>query len=148
MQNEAAIVARAGDPGAVTIATNLAGRGTDIRLAPGVAELGGLHVIAAECHESVRIDRQLVGRCARQGDPGSAQIFATAQDSLILRYGPWLGRSMRRYANAAGEVTADLSGQMRRIQAVAERTHYASRCALLRRDLSRDMLLLQQSRGS
>ena len=74
-QQEAEIVARAGQRGAVTIATNMAGRGTDIKLGPGVAELGGLHVIGTERHEARRIDRQLRGRCARQGDPGSSHFF-------------------------------------------------------------------------
>ena len=74
-QLEAEIVARAGERGAVMIATNMAGRGTDIKLSPGVAELGGLHVVGTERHESRRIDRQLRGRCARQGDPGSSQFF-------------------------------------------------------------------------
>ena len=68
---EAQIVAQAGQIGRVTVATNMAGRGTDIKLGEGVAELGGLHVIGTERHESRRIDRQLAGRCARQGDPGS-----------------------------------------------------------------------------
>ena len=74
-QQEAEIVARAGQRGAVTIATNMAGRGTDIKLGPGVPEVGGLHVIGTERHEARRIDRQLRGRCARQGDPGSSHFF-------------------------------------------------------------------------
>jgi preprotein translocase subunit SecA len=138
---EAAIVAQAGQPGTLTIATNLAGRGTDIRLRPGVAERGGLHVILAECHESERIDRQFIGRCARQGDPGSAQIFVSAEDSLIQRFGPWLTRSMRRCGDAMDEVPVDLSGPLRRLQKAAERAQYAARCALLRHDLTRDSLL-------
>ena len=85
---EAGIVAGAGEKGRVTIATNMAGRGTDIKLAPGVAELGGLHVIASERHESGRIDRQLFGRCARQGDPGSARAFLSLEDELIRRFVP------------------------------------------------------------
>ena len=66
----------------------MAGRGTDIKLGPGVAELGGLHVIATERHESGRVDRQLFGRSARQGDPGNAQAFISAEDELIRRYLP------------------------------------------------------------
>ena len=72
---EAAIIARAGEPGAVTISTNMAGRGTDIQLSNGVADLGGLFVIGTERHESQRVDRQLRGRCARQGDPGTSVFF-------------------------------------------------------------------------
>ena len=83
---EAAIVARAGEAGAVTISTNMAGRGVDIRLGAGVAELGGLHVIGTNRHESSRIDRQLRGRAGRQGDPGSSQFFVSLQDPLLIKY--------------------------------------------------------------
>jgi preprotein translocase subunit SecA len=91
-REEAAIVARAGERGAVTIATNMAGRGTDIRLPEGVTGLGGLHVIATECHESHRIDRQLFGRCARQGDPGSARAYVSMEDDLMVRFLPDVAR--------------------------------------------------------
>jgi preprotein translocase subunit SecA len=83
---EASIVAEAGKQGTITVATNMAGRGTDIKLAKGVAELGGLHVISTEPHGSGRVDRQLFGRAARQGDPGCAQLFACAEDDLFLRH--------------------------------------------------------------
>jgi len=86
-QQEAEIVARAGERGAVTIATNMAGRGTDIKLSPGVPELGGLHVVGTERHESRRIDRQLRGRCARQGDPGSSQFYISFEDDLMRNFG-------------------------------------------------------------
>ena len=86
-QQEAEIVARAGQRGTVTIATNMAGRGTDIKLAKGVPDLGGLHVLGTERHESRRIDRQLRGRCARQGDPGSSHFFLSLEDDLMRRYG-------------------------------------------------------------
>ncbi|MBQ6471529.1 MAG: preprotein translocase subunit SecA [Victivallales bacterium] len=81
--SEAEIVARAGQIGQVTIATNMAGRGTDIKLAPGVKELGGLRVIGSERHDSRRIDRQLRGRCARQGDPGSSRFYVSLEDNLM-----------------------------------------------------------------
>jgi preprotein translocase subunit SecA len=84
---EAAIIARAGERAAVTISTNMAGRGVDIRLAPGVAVLGGLHVIGASRHESRRIDHQLRGRAGRQGDPGSSRFFVSAEDALMIKYG-------------------------------------------------------------
>jgi preprotein translocase subunit SecA len=84
---EAAIIARAGEPGAVTISTNMAGRGVDIRLGPGVAELGGLHVIGTSRYESRRIDHQLRGRAGRQGDPGSSRFFVSRQDALLLKFG-------------------------------------------------------------
>ena len=84
---EAGMVARAGESGAVTISTNMAGRGTDIRLGPGVAGLGGLHVIGTNRHESRRIDNQLRGRAGRQGDPGSSEFFVSLEDDLLLKYG-------------------------------------------------------------
>jgi preprotein translocase subunit SecA len=86
-QQEAEIVARAGQRGAVTIATNMAGRGTDIKLGTGVGELGGLHVLCTERHESRRIDRQLRGRCSRQGDPGSSHFFISLEDDLMRLFG-------------------------------------------------------------
>ncbi|HPY30721.1 MAG TPA: preprotein translocase subunit SecA [Verrucomicrobiota bacterium] len=86
-QQEAEIVTRAGQRGAITIATNMAGRGTDIKLGPGIAELGGLHVLATERHEARRIDRQLRGRCARQGDPGSSHFFIALEDDLMRLFG-------------------------------------------------------------
>ena len=115
-QQEAEIIMRAGQRGGVTIATNMAGRGTDIKLGPGVAELGGLHVLATERHEARRIDRQLRGRCARQGDPGSSHFFISLEDDLMRLFGsdrivkmmekigfeegdelkhPWLNRSIQ-----------------------------------------------------
>ena len=116
-QQEAEIIMRAGQRGGVTIATNMAGRGTDIKLGPGVAELGGLHVLATERHEARRIDRQLRGRCARQGDPGSSHFFISLEDDLMRLFGsdrivkmmermgleegqelthPWLNRSIQQ----------------------------------------------------
>ncbi len=86
-QHEAEIIARAGRAGAVTVATNMAGRGTDIKLGPGVAELGGLHVIGSSRHDSRRIDRQLRGRCSRQGDPGSSKFYVSLEDNLMRLFG-------------------------------------------------------------
>ncbi len=85
-KQEAEIIARAGQKGAVTVSTNMAGRGTDIKLGQGVAELGGLFVIGTERHESRRIDRQLRGRCARQGDPGRSQFFISFEDDLMRNF--------------------------------------------------------------
>jgi len=86
-EREAAIVARAGERGAVTVSTNMAGRGTDIRLGDGVVELGGLYVIGTNKHESRRIDNQLRGRAGRQGDPGTSRFFISMEDDLMVRYG-------------------------------------------------------------
>jgi len=94
-EREAAIIAQAGERGAVTISTNMAGRGTDIRLGAGVAALGGLQVVGTQKHESRRIDNQLRGRAGRQGDPGSSRFFASLEDDLMVKYGdlnPDLGR--------------------------------------------------------
>jgi preprotein translocase subunit SecA len=86
-QQEAEIVSRAGQRGAITIATNMAGRGTDIKLGEGVPGVGGLHVLGTERHESRRIDRQLRGRCSRQGDPGSSHFFISLEDDLMRLFG-------------------------------------------------------------
>ena len=83
---EAAIIARAGERSAVTISTNMAGRGVDIRLGPGIADLGGLHVIGTNRHDSRRIDHQLRGRSGRQGDPGSSRFFVSREDPLVMKF--------------------------------------------------------------
>ncbi|MFH1392088.1 MAG: preprotein translocase subunit SecA [bacterium] len=89
-EQEAQIIAKAGEKGAVTVATNMAGRGVDIKLAFGVKEVGGLHVISTERHEARRIDNQLRGRSGRQGDPGSSQFFVSLEDDLMRIFGPKL----------------------------------------------------------
>ena len=99
-KEEAEIVARAGEVGRITVATNMAGRGTDIRLPAEVVERGGLQVILTECHESARIDRQLYGRCARQGDPGSCATLVSLEDELFRTYAPWLTRFARNSGDA------------------------------------------------
>jgi preprotein translocase subunit SecA len=96
-QREASIIARAGLRAAVTIATNMAGRGTDIKLGEGVAGLGGLHVLGTERHESRRIDNQLRGRSGRQGDPGTTRFFVSFEDDLMRRFAPdWLPGMMQK----------------------------------------------------
>jgi len=99
-REEAQIVAQAGQPGHITVATNMAGRGTDIKLGRGVAERGGLHVIAAELNDSLRIDRQLFGRCARQGDPGSAEAIISLDDEMLRRYARIPASFLARRASA------------------------------------------------
>ncbi|MCE5278441.1 MAG: hypothetical protein ABFD92_07120 [Planctomycetaceae bacterium] len=126
---EAQIVAGAGAPGRITVATNMAGRGTDIKLARGVADLGGLHVIATERHESRRVDRQLIGRCARQGDPGHAETFVSLEDELVRRHAPHSSSLLRtRHRAAENEISTPFT---RRIFTSAQRT--ASRQALAQR---------------
>lgn len=127
---EAAIVAQAGEPGRITIATNMAGRGTDIKLGPGVAEAGGLCVVATERHESRRIDRQLYGRSGRQGDPGSAQAFVSADDELLVRFCPAPVRAALREAIRRG-----LPGSARLASAVlAQAQRSAQRLAFRQRE--------------
>lgn len=92
---EADIIAQAGQRGAITVATNIAGRGTDIHLGEGVGDLGGLHVILTEFHESARIDRQLYGRTGRQGARGSTEAIVSLEDELFTRFAPWLLRLVR-----------------------------------------------------
>jgi preprotein translocase subunit SecA len=121
-QEEAKIIASAGERGRITVATNMAGRGTDIRLGPGVAEIGGLHVIATERHEARRIDRQLFGRGGRQGDPGSFEAVVSLEDEIVQGA---FGSLAKRLAWAG----APLVGLAQRL---AERHH-----AVIRRDLLR-----------
>jgi preprotein translocase subunit SecA len=133
-KEEAEVVAQAGQRGKVTVATNMAGRGTDIALARGVVELGGLHVIASELHESRRIDRQLFGRCARQGDPGSFEAIVSAEDDLLRTY---LGPAARWVARHRG-IAGRRIGQrlLRRLLRIAQQRAEASQ-ARIRRDLLR-----------
>lgn len=101
---EAEIVAHAGTRGAITIATNMAGRGTDIKLAPGVAELGGLYVMGTTRHQSRRIDRQLRGRCARQGDPGTSKFYVSFEDALLRLFAsPRLTGILQKFRPPEGE---------------------------------------------
>ncbi len=133
---EAGIVAMAGQKGAITIATNMAGRGTDIRLEHGVAEAGGLHVIATECHESRRIDRQLFGRSARQGDPGSGRLFVSMEDELIRRFVPQTVRRSIRFQLRSRIPGARLAGvaAIRWAQTAAQRLAYRRRKSVLKMD--------------
>ncbi len=133
---EAQIVAGAGQAGRITVATNMAGRGTDIKLGRGVAEEGGLRVLATERHEAGRIDRQLFGRCARQGDPGSAGAFVCLEDELVRRHAPHLGGALRKRFGASGREVS--SRTTRRLfdaaQRRAERQALRQRKGVLRTD--------------
>jgi preprotein translocase subunit SecA len=136
-KEEAEIIAQAGQQGRITVATNMAGRGTDIRLGPGVADLGGLYVIATERHEARRIDRQLFGRCGRQGDPGNCEAIVSLEDDVITVY---IGRMLRWVAATVlrrpGSVAARWTGRIlfRRAQKAAERLHARMRHDLLKMD--------------
>ncbi len=106
---EAAIVAQAGQPGRITVATRMAGRGTDIRLAPGLAERGGLHVIATQRSDARRIDRQLLGRCGRQGDPGSHEaIYSLEDEPVAVRFPAGMLRWIGRLGRAGGPIPIEL----------------------------------------
>ena len=134
---EAEIVALAGMRGAVTIATNMAGRGTDIKLGEGVTELGGLHVIGSERHESRRIDRQLRGRCSRQGDPGGSQFFISLEDQLMRLFGSQrIAGIMERLGLKEGEVMEHkwLNRSVETAQRRVEQQHFAVRKRTLEYD--------------
>lgn len=137
---EAEIVAAAGQPGRVTVATNMAGRGTDIRLGPGVPEVGGLHVILTEFHDSPRVDRQLIGRCARQGDPGTAIAIVAEDDDLFRRHGGAFYQLLRR--TAPGRWSPRQLRLLRWLaQQAAERIHGRERRDTLAQDRSLDTML-------
>ncbi|MFJ5623500.1 accessory Sec system translocase SecA2 [Peribacillus loiseleuriae] len=130
VEQEVEMIAMAGQRGQITIATNMAGRGTDILLGEGVAELGGLHVIGTEKHESRRVDNQLRGRAGRQGDPGSSQFFISLEDDMVRRF------AVEDLEKAEKKLTSDTSGLITykkisefvdRVQRIVEGSHYSMR---------------------
>jgi preprotein translocase subunit SecA len=133
---EAQVVAAAGQPAKITVATNMAGRGTDIKLGAGVTDLGGLHVIATERHEAGRIDRQLFGRCGRQGDPGTCQAIVSLEDELVRRHAPHISASLRkRYGHTDREVTSPFTRHaFDKAQRRAERLALEQRKSVLQAD--------------
>ena len=134
---EAEIVAFAGLPGSVTIATNMAGRGTDIKLGPGVKEAGGLAIIGTERHESRRVDRQLRGRSGRQGDPGSSQFFVSLEDDLMRLFGSErIASIMDRLGLKEGEVIQHsmITKSIERAQKKVEENNFGTRKRLLEYD--------------
>jgi preprotein translocase subunit SecA len=138
---EAEIVSAAGRKNKVTIATNMAGRGTDIKLGPGVEELGGLHVICTEMHDSARIDRQLIGRCGRQGDPGTFRQFLSLDDDILREgLGPDEAARLAKQgaATSAGDKRFDhLAAIFAKAQANVERQHYRQRRMLMHHEKER-----------
>jgi preprotein translocase subunit SecA len=148
-REEAEIVARAGQMDRITVTTNMAGRGTDIQLAPGVAERGGLHVICCQHNASARIDRQLQGRCARQGDPGSVETILSLEDPLIVQFWP---RWLRKVLGARASGGTGLPGWAARLVAWApqireERRQRAERRLLLHQDRHLERRLSFAGRG-
>jgi preprotein translocase subunit SecA len=148
-REEAEIVARAGELGRVTVATNMAGRGTDIKLGPGVEEIGGLYVLGTERHDSARIDRQLAGRSARQGDPGSVEYIVSLEDELVSLHGGWLAEQIERLAGARESwATRRMRSWVPRLsQARAGRLHRRMRHDLQKLDSRMESLLAFSGRS-
>lgn len=141
-KQEAETVAQAGQLGRITVATNMAGRGTDIKLAQEVCGRGGLHVILTEFHESKRVDRQLFGRCARQGEPGTVEAMVSLQDDLFRRYASPLCRLAETVAGRRGAVPSWLLFVLvTYAQAMAERRNARQRIATLKQDRKLQSLL-------
>jgi len=136
-ESEAEIVAKAGEPGRVTISTNMAGRGTDIILGAGIVDAGGLHVVGTERHEARRVDNQLRGRCARQGDPGSSVFFLSLEDDLMRRFaGERVGSILKRLGMKEGEEISHpwVTKSIERAQKKVEAYHFDIRKNLLEYD--------------
>lgn len=147
-QSEAEVIALAGQAARVTVATNMAGRGTDIELGPGIAEKGGLHVILTEYHESRRIDRQLFGRCARQGDPGSCEAIVSLEDDIFTIYAPAATRLICRLAQRRGILpNAVYWGLKTAAQFSAERRNVHIRIQNLKLDRRLNQVLAFSGRG-
>lgn len=143
---EAEIISQAGQAGKVTVATNMAGRGTDIRLSDEAQQAGGLHVICTELHESARIDRQLIGRCGRQGDPGSFRHFHSLADEILLNgLGESRAKRIQRHADISTSQMPRFARIFRRAQNKLERRHFRQRRLLLYHEKERSRL--QQEMG-
>jgi preprotein translocase subunit SecA len=136
-QREAQIIANAGLPGGITIATNMAGRGTDIKLGPGVKEAGGLHIVGTERHEARRIDRQLRGRAGRQGDPGSSRFYVSLEDDLMRLFGnERIANVMTRLGLEEGQAIEHkmITNSIERAQKKVEENNFSIRKRLLEYD--------------
>jgi len=140
--NEAQVVGMAGQESRVTVATNMAGRGTDIKLGPGVAKLGGLHVIGTDRHEAERVDRQLAGRAGRQGDPGSAQFFVSLEDQVLEGLGVAKQKSLDDLGKSGASRPWSIYRRLfRKAQQKIERKHYRQRLDLMNYDKQRQEML-------
>ena len=147
--DEADIIAQAGMRGKVTVSTNMAGRGTDIKLGEEISDLGGLHVICTELHDSARIDRQLVGRCARQGDPGTIRQYVSYEDAVLENaYGPKKGDKYKERGKqlSAGEQDGVLnqdSKLFQKAQRKVEKKHFRDRRILMHHEKERKKMQVQ-----
>ena len=138
LEKEAKIVANAGQPGYVTVATNMAGRGTDIKLHERTRTAGGLHVILSEIHESARIDWQLIGRGSRQGDPGSYRLFLSLEDEILRAgLGPAATQGWQKRFADSKELPTRLLSLFLKAQRHLERKHLTDRMILLKQDRER-----------
>ncbi|MGE3408327.1 MAG: helicase-related protein [Pirellulales bacterium] len=149
IEREAEIIAAAGERGRVTVATNMAGRGTDIKLSEGVSELGGLHVLCTELHDSSRIDRQLIGRCGRQGDPGTwRQFLALDDDVLLLGLGPDSSAALKAIGQKQSGGLERLAPTFHKAQRRIERRHFRDRRLLLYQEKERHKLHSQMGQDA
>ncbi len=139
--DEAAIVAGTGRRGSITVATNLAGRGTDITLDSDVSGNGGLHVVVTQQHLLARVDRQLVGRCARCGDPGSTRVFISADDTISHDTAPWIGRAIERWNARGRHSDIEFGHRIGRIQSGQQRKASSHRWQMLQSDRQDEKLL-------
>ncbi len=138
IEREAEIVADAGKLGKVTVATNMAGRGTDVKLEPAVREVGGMHVICTELHDAARIDRQLIGRCGRQGDPGSYRQYLGLDDDIIRNgYGLKKAEQLQEIGQNRPGPFHSMAKLIRRAQRRVERKHFRDRMMLLHHERER-----------
>jgi preprotein translocase subunit SecA len=141
-EQEAEIIKLAGQAGKVTVATNMAGRGTDIKPDDSVIQAGGLHVLGTERHEALRIDRQLAGRAGRQGDPGTAQFFLALDDELLEGLGPRRYESLKQRGQRAGSDNwASYQPLFVKAQGRVERRHYRNRVDLMVHEKQRQEVL-------
>ena len=145
--DEATLISHAGRCAAITVATSLAGRGTDIELDPHVAQAGGLHVVVAQKHALARVDRQLIGRSARCGDSGSAQVFVSAEDAIANAEAPWISRAIRRWIDRGSRVTLSLDKQLWRVQRRQQASQFATRQRLLRLERQDEELVARSSKS-
>ncbi len=144
VDKEAEIIAEAGKKNRVTVSTNMAGRGTDIRLGDGVAEIGGLHVICTEMHDASRIDRQLIGRCGRQGDPGTyRQYLALDDDILVMGLGPDRAKRLQETGKSNDGPFDRRLPLFRKAQRKIERRHFKDRRILMYHERERKKMQIQ-----
>lgn len=138
VEREAEIVAEAGKLGRVTVATNMAGRGTDVKLDNNVREVGGMHVICTELHDAARIDRQLIGRCGRQGDPGTYRQYLALDDEILKTgFGLDRARQLAKLGTTKSGPFHSMAGMFRRCQRKVERKHFRDRMMLMHHEKER-----------